>query len=181
MHLDLQVDIKESQHSLRAGEISHWSLKFHGIRIKNRAKVIIRIERTAPDSLRSVNCSITRMHMTWWSKIHYGYGEKCSKTHIKQQGLLPFIYQHNYGYFSGRSYCAQALRCCSIFIVSQQLKVFLFPYRIAPNFRGTIFLWISWFDFWSWKFSARKFSMLVVGMVTCCAAQRVLALVRAGG
>ena len=58
--------------------------------------------------------------------------------------LLPFIYRHNYGYFSGRSYCTQALGCCSIFIALQQLKVFLFPYmtntfkaaakvRVAPG------------------------------------------------
>ena len=43
----------------------------------------------------------------------------------KWQGLLPFIYRHNYGYFSGRSYYTQAHGCCSIFIASQQL---LFPY-----------------------------------------------------
>ena len=30
-------------------------------------------------------------------------------------------------------------------------------YCIAPNFRGTIFSWISWFDFWSRKFSSQKF------------------------
>ena len=54
-------------------------------------------------------------------------------------------------------------------------------YRIAPNFCGTIFSWISWFDFWSWKFSSRKFSIMV-GVATCCAAQRLrmLALARAG-
>ena len=86
----------------------------------------------------------TYAYAHWWSKIHYGYGEKCSKTCIKQQGLLPFIYRHNYGYFSGRSYCTRVLGCCSIFIALQQLKVFLFPYttntfkavekvRIAPG------------------------------------------------
>ena len=52
-------------------------------------------------------------------------------------------------------------------------------YRIAPNFHGTIFSWISWFDFWSQKFSSRKFSMLMVGVAMCCAAQWTLA--RAGG
>ena len=93
-------------------------------------------------SLRSVNRTYAYAH--WWSKIHYRYGEKCSKTCIKWQGLLPFIYRHNYGYFSGWSYCTQALGCCSIFIALQQLKVFLFPYttntfkaaekvRIAPG------------------------------------------------
>ena len=51
----------------------------------------------------------------------------------------------------------------------------LMYYRIAPNFRGIIFSWISWFDFWSQKFSSRKFSMLMVGVAMCCAAQRVLA------
>ena len=70
----------------------------------------------------------THVYAHWWSKIHYGYGEKCSKTRIKLQGLLPFIYCHNYGYFSGQSYCTQALGCCSIFIALQQPKVFLFPY-----------------------------------------------------
>ena len=55
-----------------------------------------------------------------------------------------FIYRHNYGYLSGRSYCNQALGCCSISIAPQQLKVFLFPYttntfeaaakvRVAPG------------------------------------------------
>ena len=46
-------------------------------------------------------------------------------------------------------------------------------YCIAPNFRGTIFSWILWFDFWSRKFSLRKFSMFMVGVATCCALQRI--------
>ena len=50
------------------------------------------------------------------------------KTCLKKKGLLPFIYRHNYGYFSGQSYCTQAHGCCLTFIASQQLKVFLFPY-----------------------------------------------------
>ena len=41
------------------------------------------------------------------------------------------------------------------------------------------FSWISWFDFWSRKFSSRKFGMLMVGVATCWAAHRTLA--RAGG
>ena len=67
----------------------------------------------------------------------------------------------------------QYLDCCSSF--KGLLETGPLCYRIAPNFRGTIFLWISWFDFWSQKFSSRKFSMLMVGMATCCAVQRVLA------
>ena len=48
-------------------------------------------------------------------------------------------------------------------------------YHIAPNFCGTLFLWILWFDFWSRKFSSQKFSMLMVGVAMCCAVQRALA------
>ena len=51
---------------------------------------------------------------------------------------------------------------------------FGWEYCIAPNFRGTILTWLLWFDFWSQKLSSWKFSMLMVGMATCCAAQRVL-------
>ena len=37
--------------------------------------------------------------------------------------------------------------------------------HVAPNFRGTIFSWILWFDFWSRKFSSQKFS-IIVGVAT---------------
>ena len=45
-------------------------------------------------------------------------------------------------------------------------------YHIAPNFRGTIFSWILWFEFWSRKFSAWKFSN-IVGMATFCVHMRI--------
>ena len=38
-------------------------------------------------------------------------------------------------------------------------------YCITPTFRGTKFSWISWFDFWSRKFSSQKFS-IIVGVAT---------------
>ena len=36
-----------------------------------------------------------------------------------------------------------------------------------PNFRGTIFSWISWFDFWLRKFS------IIVGVATFCVHRRI--------
>ena len=54
----------------------------------------------------------------------------------------------------------------------QEAVLYVNIYRIAPNFRGTIFSWISWFDFWSRKFSSRKFS-IIVGVATFCVHRRI--------
>ena len=52
-------------------------------------------------------------------------------------------------------------------IICTTMSLCALKYRIAPNFRGTIFSWISWFDFWSRKFSSRNLVYCGRGYVLC--------------